>query len=133
MELAAVEARKSLCLSRRCGTVIVKDGEVIGRGYNAPPKDNIAIRSCDSGRPDSCVHAEWRAIIDAAGKLEGATLYFTAVDENGVILKSGEPYCTVCSRLALDSGVAKFVLWQEAGMNEYPTDEYNQSSYANRG
>ena len=63
------------------------------------------------------------------GKMAGSTLYFTRVDEEGNILKSGQPYCTVCSRLALDSGVEKFVLWHEDGICEYDIQEYNQLSY----
>lgn len=135
VELAAVEARKSLCLARRCGVVIVKDGVVIGAGHNGPPKDDLSIRHCDSSMPDSCVHAEWRAIMDGLRQhpeaIVGSTLYFTAVDAEGKILKSGKPYCTVCSRLALDVGIAEFVLWHQEGITAYRTDEYNRISYEN--
>lgn len=135
MELAAVEARKALCLARQCGVVIAKDGVVIGVGHNGPPKDDLAIRHCDSSMPDSCVHAEWRAIMDGLRQhpeaMIGSILYFTAVDSKGEILKSGKPYCTVCSRLALDAGIAEFVLWHEAGITAYQTDEYNRISYEN--
>ena len=135
MQLAAVEARKALCLARQCGVVIVKDGVVIGAGHNGPPKDDVSIRHCDSSMPDSCVHAEWRAIMDGLRQhpevMTGSTLYFTPVDVDGKILKSGKPYCTVCSRLALDVGIAEFVLWHEEGITVYPTDEYNRISYEN--
>ena len=43
--------------------------------------------------------------------------------------KAGKPYCTVCSRLAIDSGIVEFVLWHESGITAYPTDEYNDLSY----
>lgn len=36
MELAADQARKATCTDARCGAVIVKDGEVIGKGFNSP-------------------------------------------------------------------------------------------------
>lgn len=137
MELAAIEARKALCLARQCGVVIVKNGIVIGAGHNGPPKDDLSIRHCDSSTPDSCVHAEWRAIAEVEKfnslKVEGSTLYFTAVDTDGTILKSGKPYCTVCSRLALDVGIAEFVLWHEEGITAYNTNEYNRISYQNVG
>ena len=45
-------------------------------------------------------------------------------------MKSREPYCTVCSRLALESGLSKFGLWQRSGMRLYDTFEYNNLSYA---
>lgn len=142
MNQAAKVAESALCLKAKCGTVIVRDGDVIGVGYNAPALDKEENRACDrevgGGKPgyDStcCIHAEWRAIADAMkqnpDKLAGSKLYFTRVDTEGNQKRSGEPYCTVCSRLALDAGIENFVLWQEAGVCEYGTHEYNQLSYA---
>lgn len=141
MEEAARAATKALCLNAKCGAVIVKGGEIIGEGYNAPPQDEEANRMCDkeifNNKPNydktCCVHAEWRAIIDAlkrnSEKLLGAKLYFTRVNENSEIIKSGKPYCTVCSRLALDVGIEKFLLWHKEGICEYDTKEYNKFSY----
>lgn len=143
MHEAVKVAERALCLKARCGTVIVADGEIIGRGYNAPPLDNPAYRTCDKpknagGKPGydqtCCLHAEWRAIHDAMRnhpeKLTGSKLYFTRIDTDGEIKKSGEPYYTVCSRMALDAGVTEFILWQERGMVFYLTDEYNALSYS---
>ncbi|HVZ75740.1 MAG TPA: hypothetical protein VG934_00500 [Candidatus Paceibacterota bacterium] len=145
MNEAAAAAQKALCLRAKCGTVIVKDGLIIGVGYNAPPLDDIASRRCleeydFSGKPKydhtCCMHAEWRAILDAMKgnpeKLQGSQLYFVRIDTDGNIKKSGEPYCTVCSRLALDAGIAEFLLWHEDGIGAYPTDEYNERSYRYR-
>mgnify|MGYP001596575954 FL=1 len=141
MSEAANVARKALCSRAKCGTVIVKDGEIIGTGYNAPPLDKEENCMCREelvpGKPKydrtCCMHAEWRAIMDALKrnpkKLSGAVLYFTRVDEDGNIKKSGKPYCTVCSRMALDARISTFVLWHDEGICEYPTDEYNRLSY----
>lgn len=141
---AAEEAKKSLCLRDKCGAVVVLSDEIIGRGYSAPAGDDVAHRKCEvdvlkfaTTKPKSdrtcCVHAEWRAIIAAVrhrGTISGSTLYFTRVDSaTGEVLKSGEPYCTVCSRLALDTGVAQFALWHESGMTLYDTLDYNERSY----
>lgn len=138
---AAEVAVKALCLKAKCGTIIVKDGEIIGEGYNAPPLDLEGNRMCNkefgSGKPKydrtCCIHAEWRAITDALrrnpDKIKGSKLYFTRVDEKGEIKKSGKPYCAVCSRMALDAGINKFLLWHEEGVCEYSTDEYNRLSY----
>jgi deoxycytidylate deaminase len=142
MQEAAQEAQRALCLKSKCGAVIVKDGEIIGRGYNAPPLDKEEHRICNAefgpGKPKydrtCCMHAEWRAIMDALrtnpDRVVGADLYFVRVDDAGNIKKSGKPYCTVCSRLALDAGLAHFALWHEEGIRAYPTDEYNRLSYA---
>lgn len=140
---AVREAQKALCLRSKCGSVVVLNDEIIGRGYNAPPQDDITKRKCGliysttQRKPKSdrtcCVHAEQRAIIDALVNhkdLTGSRLYFARLDAQGNLQKSGEPYCTVCSRLALDNGVAYFGLWHESGIRMYDTKEYNDLSYA---
>ena len=141
---AAKVAEKALCLRDKCGAVLVSDGEVIGKGYNAPPLDKEENRMCSNkykftGKRKSdrtcCIHAEWRAIFDALKrnpeKIKGSSLYFMRLNDKGVMTKSGEPYCTVCSRIALDLGVKNFVLWQEEGVCVYATSLYNRLSYAN--
>ena len=134
-------AEKALCLRDKCGAVIVVSGEIIGKGYNAPPLDDIDYRKChlelaESMKPKSdrtcCMHAEWRAILDAlpTGKIIDSTLYFVRVDDEGSIKESnGIPYCTVCSRLALDTGIAYFGLWTNEGAKMFETKEYNEISY----
>jgi len=141
-EEAAKVAENALCLKAKCGSIIVKDGEIIGKGYNAPPLDDMKNSFCltpynHTGKPrydhTCCMHAEWRAIFDTVknnpDKIHGSILYFTRIDADGNITKSGEPLCTVCSRFALDSGVKEFVLWHDQGVCSYQTDEYNTLSY----
>lgn len=141
MHEAGKVAERALCLRDKCGSVIVKDGRIIGAGYNAPPLDRIADRLCDRRfalpKPKfdktCCMHAEWRAVMDALRRnpdaLPGSDLYFTRVDARGALKRSGQPYCTVCSRFALDAGVRTFALWQQEGIRAYPTAEYNTLSY----
>lgn len=137
-------ATEALCLRARCGAVIVSGDEIIGRGSNGPPGDVVGDRKCERARllPQNhvhdrtcCVHAEWRAITDALKtrpeKVKSSTLYFARIDTDGTSIPSGEPYCTVCSRLALDVGIAHFVLLQVDGVRRYDTYEYNEISYRN--
>lgn len=142
----AVEiARKATCSRSRCGSVIAKDGEIIGEGFNSPAGGLESRRRCACAKSDldskvtdktCCVHAEQRAIMDALAKnpdkLPGATLYFVRLDGEGVPKRSGEPYCTICSKMSLDSGIAEFVLWKPEGYAAYPTEEYDALSYAYR-
>ena len=136
-------AAQALCGRDKCGAVIVKDDEIIGIGYSAPPQDDSRNAKCHFEYPEivrkpksdrtCCIHAEWRAILDALRKnpekLIGSTLYFSRIDTDGKILFSGDPYCTVCSRIALDSGIRYFALWREEGIQVYDTVEYNNISY----
>jgi deoxycytidylate deaminase len=142
-EASAAVASEATCHRAKCGTVIVKDGQIIGRGFNGPALDDEANRTCDTEfdltlKPKydktCCIHAEWRAILDAckhhAAQVDGATLYFMRVDEQGNFTDAGQPYCTTCSRLALESGIGWFVLWNDDGADRYEAAEYNQRSYA---
>ncbi len=139
---ASIVAQKALCLRARCGTVIVNNGKIIGEGYNAPPLDDIDNRKCDDNSPfvgkpkydhTCCMHAEWRAILDVLRKnkeeVTGSQLFFTRIDSENQMRKSGKPLCTVCSRFALDVGIRTFTLWHDDGICTYNTDEYNTLSY----
>lgn len=142
-EKAAEVAANATCLRAKCGSIIVaEDGMVIGEGYNAPPLGYEDQRTCEidwdtSVKPKydttCCVHAEWNAILDACKrhpeKIGGATLYFMRIDEKGGFTDAGEPYCTVCSRLALQSGIEYFSLWN-GGEERFSTKHYNLASYS---
>lgn len=91
---AAKIAVSATCERSRCGTVIVKNGKMIGSGFNSPPmhRENQRRCSCDKKALDPkvtdktcCVHAEQRAIMDALaknpGELPGSRLYFVRIDE----------------------------------------------------
>lgn len=144
MAKAAEVAGQATCQRGKGGAVIVMDGEIIGQGYNASPGDHERNRKCHLEMPrhpklkqksdrTCCVHAEWRAILDALrnhpDKIVGSQLFFAGLDEEGDMRKSGKPYCTVCSRLAIDTGIAEFVLWHTEGITAYETNEYNDLSY----
>lgn len=140
---AQTVARLATCNRAHCGAVVVSNsGSIIGRGYNAPPLGDESQRMCDTVLDTSikqnndktcCVHAEWNAIIDAlknhADEIEGSTLYFMRIDDAGEFTEAGRPYCTVCSRFALESGIKTFGLWNN-GPEMIPTDDYNIQSYA---
>lgn len=135
-------ASRSLCLKSKCGALIVKNNRIIGRGYNTPPRDNVDHRMCgqtvpSKGKPKSdrtcCVHAEQRAILDAVRTwpydVAKTILYFVRVDDAGEIKRSGKPYCTMCSKMALDIGIQSWVLWHVDGIREYDAVEYNRLSH----
>jgi len=141
-EAAQQVAQQATCHRAHCGSVIIaEDGTIIGRGFNAPPNNDESQRMCDvvldksikqNNDKTCCVHAEWNAILDALknnpSKVEGSTLYFMRVNDEGEFTEAGEPYCTVCSRLALQSGIKVFGLWNE-GPQMIDTTLYNQKSY----
>jgi len=141
-DLAAQAAANATCHRAKCGSVIVKDGVVIGTGYNSPPLNDEGRRTCNSTwdynkKPKydltCCIHAEWRAVIDAcknyADKIDGSIIYFMRIDENGEFTDAGDPYCTTCSRFTMEAGVEKFALWNNVGADVYSLAEYDKLSY----
>lgn len=138
---AIIEAKKASCLRSKCGSVIVKDNLIIGRGYNNLPgdkcpqsclKDTLKHQPLFKSDKTCCIHAEQRAIMNAlkgGHNLTSARLYFIRLDEHDTPKNAGSPYCTMCSKLALDSGIAEFVLWHKEGLTVYDTEEYNDLSF----
>lgn len=136
-------AERATCQRSRCGSLIVQDDQIIGSGYNTPPHNLESQRRCSCAKEQyhrkvtdksCCMHAEQRAIMDTlqhnADKMFGSRLYFIRLDDDGEIAFSGRPWCTLCSKMALDAGVAEFVLRHKDGIAVYPTDEYNQISFS---
>lgn len=138
-------ARQSKCVRSKCGSIIVDiNKSIIGRGYNSLPtdgacetcmKDEILFSPKFKSDKSCCVHAEQRAIMDMlrrgtqADKISNGTLFFLRLDDRGNPQHSGQPWCTVCSKLALDVGIANFVLFHKEGWTSYDTKTYNDLSF----
>ena len=139
---AAQVALNSTCERAQCGSIIVKNDEIIGNGFNNPPQNKEEQRRCSYPKDfyhkkvtdkTCCIHAEQRAIMDVLrnnpDKIIGSRLYFVRLDKNGIPSRAGKPYCTICSKMSLDVGICEFVLWHEDGVCVYNTDEYNALSF----
>lgn len=114
MEMAELTAKRSTCLRRQVGAVIVKDRRAVATGYNGAPK---GIPHCEekggclrqqlnvpSGqRHELCraLHAEQNAIIQAAAMghgIEGGTIYITH-----------QP-CAICAKMIINAGINRIVI-----------------------
>ena len=105
-------AKRSTCLRRRVGAILVKDKQILATGYNGAPKglEHCAETGClrqqmgvPSGeRHELCraLHAEQNAIIQAANHgvaIEGSTLYCTTAP------------CSLCAKMLINAGVVRVV------------------------
>ena len=114
MEMAELTAKRSTCLRRKVGAVIVKDRHAVATGYNGAPR---GIMHCEekggclrqqlnvpSGqRHELCraLHAEQNAIIQAAvmgNSIEGGTIYITH-----------QP-CAICAKMIINAGITRIVI-----------------------
>lgn len=139
LELAAIEATKSTCRKSQRGAILVKDSEVIGKGYNKVTLEKLCspcIREeiKDNSRVELCsaIHAEQMAIIDAKNKnkskfLSGSKMYHIKI-KNSQMRPSGKPSCAVCSRMICEAGI-EFVLWHKEGYAIYSPKELNELSF----
>ena len=121
LSIAAEVARRSTCLRRQYGAVIVKNDEIVATGYNGAPRGDE--NCCDVGvcwrehnniphgeQYEKCVavHAEQNAIISAARRdTIGSVLYLAGFDANGE-LASPMP-CAICSRFIKNAGIIEIV------------------------
>lgn len=113
MEIAEVVRKRSTCLRRHVGALIVKDNRILATGYNGAPGgiQHCGVEGClrerlnvPSGeRHELCrgIHAEQNAIVQAAYlgvSIDGGTLYCT-----------NQP-CILCSKMIINAGIKRIVI-----------------------
>lgn len=114
MEMAELTAKRSTCLRRNVGAVIVKDKRAVATGYNGAPKgiehceekggclrEKLSIPSGQRHELCRALHAEQNAIIQAAAmgnSIEGGTIYITH-----------QP-CVICAKMIVNAGIKRIVV-----------------------
>ena len=107
---ADLASKRSTCLRRQIGAVLVKDNMVIATGYNGTPRglkhcsETGCIRTDEnipSGqRHELCrgLHAEQNAIIQAAKN---------GVNVDGSHLYCSTKPCVICTKMIINAGIKK--------------------------
>jgi len=114
MEMAMLTAKRSTCMRRNVGAVIVQDKHIIATGYNGAPKgiphceeiggclrEQLSIPSGERHELCRALHAEQNAIIQAATlaqSIEGASIYIT-----------NQP-CVICAKMIINAGIKRIVV-----------------------
>ena len=135
LDIAIAVSKRSTCLKRHYGCVIVKDDIIIATGYNGSPRgeenccDRGTCKRADAMRYsnyESCdsVHAEQNALIATSReRLIGATVYLACEEyklnkEKSIIW--GEEIiefcedinpvpCSICMRMLKNTGISRIV------------------------
>ncbi len=112
MDIVSLVARRSTCLRRNVGAVVVKDKRLLTTGYNGAPsglrhcletgclREELKIHSGERHELCRGLHAEQNAIIQAAVhgvSIQGATLYCTS-----------HP-CAICLKMIINAGITRIV------------------------
>jgi len=113
LEMAKLVSRRSTCLRRQVGSVIVKDKRILATGYNGAPsglehcldigcmREKLGIPSGQRHELCRALHAEQNAIIQAAvygAPLKGSVLYLT-----------NQP-CIICAKMIINAGIKEVVI-----------------------
>lgn len=121
--IAEAVSKRSTCLRRQYGAIIVKNDEIISTGYNGSPRgtDNCCdVDKCwraENNIPhgeqyEAClaVHAEQNAIISASRRdMIGATLYLVGFEDGQRIPAEQVKPCKICERMIVNSGIVQVV------------------------
>ena len=127
LEIAKTIAKRSTCLRRNYGAVIVNADRIVSTGYNGAPRGDE--NCCDRGTcprienqiahnsgdySDCCsVHAEQNAIIHGTfSDMQGATIYLSGFDSDSGTLIEAKP-CPICSRMIRNAGITRVVSSQK--------------------
>jgi len=112
IEITKLVAKRSTCLRRSVGAILVKERRILATGYNGAPRglphcteigclrEKLKIPSAE--RQEICrgIHAEQNAIVQAAYfgiSVRGSTLYCT------------HKPCITCAKLLINAGVKRIV------------------------
>lgn len=120
MEITHLVAKRSTCLRRRVGAVLVKGKNIVATGYNGAPsgtahcldigclREQMKIPSGERHELCRGLHAEQNAIIQAAkhgSNIDGATLYCTTMP------------CIICSKMIINAGIRR-IIYEEGYSDE---------------
>ncbi len=113
MEMAKLVAKRSTCLRRSVGAVLVKDKRILATGYNGAPR---GLKHCiDIGcmrqklkipsgqRHELCraLHAEQNALIQAS-------LY--GISAEGSLLYATNQPCVICAKMLINAGIKEIII-----------------------
>ncbi|NLM11986.1 MAG: cytidine deaminase [Clostridiaceae bacterium] len=112
MDIVELVKKRSTCLRRQVGALIVKDKRILATGYNGAPtgckhcdevgciREELGIPSGQRHEICRAAHAEQNAIVQAAysgTSVNGSTMYVTT-----------QP-CVLCAKLIINAGIKKII------------------------
>jgi dCMP deaminase len=112
MDITQLVSKRSTCLRRQVGAILVKDKKILATGYNGAPsrlehcldigclRERLKIPSGERHELCRGLHAEQNAIIQAA---------YHGVGIRGAILYSTNHPCIICSKMIINSGIERIV------------------------
>ncbi|CEP13707.1 hypothetical protein [Parasitella parasitica] len=131
MQLSDLAARRSNCMKRRVGCILVKDSRVMATGYNGTPR---GLRNCNEGGCGRCnegascgtgldrclcMHAEENALLEAG---RGSFVF-----DSGVILYCNTCPCLGCAIKIIQQGIKEVVYNRSYGMDQMTAQVFKEA------
>ncbi|MBQ7604740.1 MAG: cytidine deaminase [Clostridia bacterium] len=124
LDIAEAVSKRSTCLRKHFGAIIVKDDSIVSTGYNGAPRgrknccdlnyclrDELKIPRGERYELCRSIHAEANAIIAASrDEMIGATMYMACVDAKTGELVPGTSSCAMCKRTVINSGITTLIV-----------------------
>ena len=137
LDIADTVLKRSTCLRRKYGAIIVRNDEIISTGYNGAPRgrrncsdlggcmrEKLHIPSGERYELCRSVHAEANAIISASRRdMIGATIYLVGRDARTNELLHDAMSCSMCKRQIINAGIDRVVI--RVDENSYRTIPVN--------
>ncbi len=113
LEIAKLVSKRSTCLRRKVGALVVKDRRILATGYNGTPsgikhcletgcmRDKLKIPSGERHELCRGLHAEQNVLLQASlhgVSLKGSTIYVT-----------NQP-CIICTKMIINAGIKEVVM-----------------------
>lgn len=124
LDIAQAVSKRSTCLRKHYGAIIVKDDCIVATGYNGAPRgrkncsdinfcmrDKLNIPRGERYEMCRSIHAEANAIISASREeMTGAILYMACEDGQTGELLGGMSSCAMCKRNIINAGIEKVII-----------------------
>lgn len=119
IEITKTVAKRSTCLSRQVGCVLVdKNGYILATGYNGPPKNQDHCKNCIRKQTNNihlcrAIHAEQNALLQCKNVMEIEKAYI-----------SFSP-CNTCIKLFLNTSCKEIIYLEDYRENDFIFENYN--------
>ncbi len=113
LEMATLVAKRSTCLRRSVGAILVREKRILATGYNGAPsglkhcieigcmRQKLKIPSGERHELCRALHAEQNALIQAC--LHGISV-------KGAILYATNQPCVICAKMLINAGINEIVI-----------------------
>ena len=113
LEISTIVSRRSTCLRRRVGALLVKDKRILATGYNGTPRtlphcsktgclrEKLNIPSGERHELCRGLHAEQNVLLQAS--LHGVSV------KDSVLYCTNQP-CIICAKMIINAGIKEIII-----------------------